>query len=210
MKKKDQRKKICVIDICTVQDSRKFKKQKGVKSCLSFLRFLNFLWVLLSLFITAYDVAKMNTCLLGLWTFPHHNRCYVNSVEFCPEHFCVFILFLFLPTTCRSLKLQPLVARWGVLAHSSRSHLFLSQKKKTISYHCILPNYLKQTVGYAGSQITKHTHIHTHKCIHVYYTHRKKNSYQGSVLSSAVYLSWACGACYAYIESLRGGKGGFN
>lgn len=29
------------------------------------------------------------------------------------------------------------------------------------------------------------------------------------MLSSAVFMLGACGACYAYIESLRGGKGGF-
>lgn len=32
----------------------------------------------------AYNVAKINTHVLALWTFPHHQRCYVNSVESCP------------------------------------------------------------------------------------------------------------------------------
>lgn len=48
---------------------------------------------------------------------------------------------------------------------------------KTISYLCILPNYLKQTVGYAGSQITADTFMHT-RIIHTKEkkTTKKKNN----------------------------------
>lgn len=50
------------MNICTVQGSGKFEKE-GVRSRLFFLSFWG---VLLRSFITAYDVAKMNTCVLGL------------------------------------------------------------------------------------------------------------------------------------------------
>lgn len=159
-------------------------RRKGERSCLSFRRFLNFWWVLSRSFITAYDVAKTNTCVLELWTFPHHNRCYVNSVESCPEskpcilcvRFCSrsFTCDLQKPkaaATCSTARLKP-VDGGGERGFRLIPLEAICFSSKTISYLCILPNYLKQTVGYAGSQITAHTHT----CTHIYYTHidRKK------------------------------------
>lgn len=142
----------------------KYTKRRRRKDLVFFFGFHSFWCILLQSFITAYDVAKKNTCVLGLWTFPHHYRCYLNSVEPCPKSKMCIVIVLLLPRTCRSGELQTQVAQWGWRRQGEQGFRLIPLEaicflSKTISYFCILPNYLKQTVGYAGSQIT-HAHIY--------------------------------------------------